>query len=78
MRAANRAKTTARKKRDARTHQLCNIGGAVLKFYPDLQFLYPNELEALFESVFSFDPAIDNLVQNAIANRKNNVDGRNA
>ena len=70
VRAANRAKTAAQKKRAARTHQLCNVGGAVLMYYPGLAELYPDELEALFEKVFSFDPAIDAIVTGAIENRK--------
>ena len=70
IRAANRAKTAAQKKRAARTHQLCNVGGAVLMYYPGLAELYPDELEAVFEKVFTFDPAIDAIVTAAIENRK--------
>lgn len=73
VRAANRAKTAAQKKRAARTHQLCNVGGAVLMYYPGLAELYPDELEAVFEKVFTFDPAIDAIVTAAIENRKSKI-----
>ena len=73
VRRANRAKTAAQKARDARTHQLCNIGGAILKFYPDLADLYPDELETLFDAIFTFDPAIDAIVRSAIQNKKSNI-----
>lgn len=71
VRTVNHAKTDSKKKRDARTHKLCNVGGAVLKFYPMLSELYPSELELLFDKIFNFDSAIDMMIHYAIENRKN-------
>lgn len=71
VRNANRAKADSKKKRTARTHQLCNVGGAVLKFYPMLSALYPNELELLFDKIFNYDSEIDSIICHAIENRKN-------
>ena len=71
VRSANHAKADRKKKRAARTHKLCTVGGAVLKFYPMLSELYPNELEQLFDEIFNYDSEIDSMIHRAIENRKN-------
>ena len=52
VRDNNRAKSAKKKERNLRTHQLCNIGGAVIKFYPALAELYPHELEECSQELF--------------------------
>ena len=71
VRDNNRAKSAKKKERDLRTHQLCNIGGAVIKFYPALAELYPHELETLFEKILvDYDDTIPVIINDAIENRK--------
>ena len=53
-----------------RTHQLCNIGGAVVSFYPELAYLLQEELYNLFDKVFHYDTGIDMVINYAITHRK--------
>lgn len=71
VRNNNRIKAAKQKERDARTHQLCNIGGAVIKYYPGLANLYPHELESLFEKILvNYDSDIPVIINDAITDRK--------
>ncbi|MBR4450518.1 MAG: DUF3847 domain-containing protein, partial [Clostridia bacterium] len=70
-RAESRKKTKSKAERALRTHQLCNIGGAVVSFYPELAYLSQEELYNLFDKVFHYDTGIDMVINYAITHRSN-------
>lgn len=51
QRTINRNKKRTKKERAERTHQLCNIGGAALMFFPELGKLPSNALEEFFDFI---------------------------
>ena len=69
-RTESRKKTKSKAERALRTHQLCNIGGAVVSFYPELVYLSQEELYNLFDKVFHYDAGIDMVINYAITHRK--------
>lgn len=48
QRAINRSKKKSNRDRAKRTHELCNIGGAALIFFPKLNLFTQEELEEWF------------------------------
>ena len=74
-RSESRKKTKSKAERAHRTHQLCNIGGAVVSFYPELAELMPDELYNLFDKIFNYDFTIGQIIDLAIAHRKNRNGG---
>ena len=69
-RAESRKKTKSKAERALRTHQLCNIGGAVVSFYPELAYLSPEELYNLFNKIFHYEIGIEMCIEYAITHRK--------
>ena len=70
-RAESRKKTKSKAERALRTHQLCNIGGAVVSFYPELAYLSPEDLYNLFNKILHYDTGIELSIEYAITHRSN-------
>ena len=70
-RTESRKKTKSKAERALRTHQLCNIGGAVVSFYPELAYLSPEELYNLFNKIFHYEIGIEMCIEYAITHRSN-------
>lgn len=51
QRAVNREKYPVKDEAKKRTHILCNIGGAVLSFWPEVQYLPKKEQYQIFEKL---------------------------
>ena len=51
QRAVNREKYLVKGEAKKRTHILCNIGGAVLSFWPEIQYLTKVEQYQIFEEL---------------------------
>ena len=70
-RTESRKKTKSKAERALRTHQLCNIGGAVVSFYPELAYLSPEDLYNLFNKILHYDTGIELSIEYAITHRSN-------
>jgi len=65
QRAVNREKYLVKGEAKKRTHILCNIGGAVLSFWPEVQYLTKVEQYQIFEKLAQ-QADVNTAVQEAI------------
>ncbi len=65
QRAVNREKYLIKGEAKKRTHILCNIGGAVLSFWPEVQYLSKVEQYQIFEKLAQ-QPVVNAAVQEAV------------
>ena len=65
QRAVNHEKYLVKGEAKKRTHILCNIGGAVLSFWPEVQYLTKVEQYQIFEKLAQ-QADVNNAVQEAI------------
>ena len=65
QRAVNREKYLIKGKAKKRTHILCNIGGAVLSFWPEVQYLSKVEQYQIFEKLTQ-QPDVNIAVQEVV------------
>lgn len=65
QRAVNREKYLIKGEAKKRTHILCNIGGAVLSFWPEVQYLSKVEQYQIFEKLAQ-QPVVNAAVQESV------------
>ena len=65
QRAVNREKYLVKGEAKKRTHILCNIGGAVLSFWPEIQYLTKVEQYQIFEELAQ-QANVNTTVQEAV------------
>ena len=65
QRAVNREKYLVKGEAKKRTHILCNVGGDVLSFWPEVQYLPKKEQYQIFEKLAQ-QANVNTIVQEAI------------